>query len=89
MKRSIPEQDPLHPAFQQFTRALRQRIIELRHQHGLTQEDMQQFGLSLRQYQRIESGETENITLANLYRIASAFNQPISDLLNLPVGDSE
>ncbi|MDM3872535.1 helix-turn-helix transcriptional regulator [Porticoccus sp. W117] len=81
MKRTINEQEPLHSEFQAFSSSLRQRIIELRHQRGLTQEDMQQFGLSLRQYQRIESGETENITLANLYRIASGFGLSVSELL--------
>ena len=83
MKRPIAEQDPLHPQFQDFSKALRQRIAELRYQRGLTQEDMQQYGLSLRQYQRIESGETENITLANLYRIAAAFGLPLSKLLDV------
>ncbi|MCV6604413.1 MAG: helix-turn-helix transcriptional regulator [Porticoccaceae bacterium] len=83
MKRPIAEQDPLHPQFREFSKALRQRIAQLRYQRGLTQEDMQQYGLSLRQYQRIESGETENITLANLYRIATAFGLSVADLLNI------
>jgi len=44
---------------------------------------MQQFELSFRQYQRIEKGETKNITLANLYKIAKAFKISPSELLDL------
>tara|TARA_R110000822_G_scaffold59736_31_gene149178 strand:+ start:4190 stop:4441 length:252 start_codon:yes stop_codon:yes gene_type:complete len=83
MKRSIDPGNPLHNEFQQLSQLLRKRIVSLRHQNGFTQEDMQAFGLSLRQYQRIESGETENITLANLYRIAQGFNMSVSELLAL------
>ncbi len=83
MKRSIEPDTPLYSEFQQFSKQLRQRIAYLRHQKGFTQEDMQTLGLSLRQYQRIESGETENITLANLYRIARAFDLSVSELLAL------
>ena len=68
--------------FHLFSKQLRQRIVAARRECGLTQEDMMQFGLSLRQYQRIESGETENITLVNLYRIAHAFKVPLSQLLS-------
>lgn len=67
--------------FHLFSKQLRQRIVATRRECGLTQEDMMQFGLSLRQYQRIESGETENITLLNLYRIAHAFGISLSQLL--------
>ena len=83
MKRSIEPGTSLYSDFQKFSQQLRKRILSLRHQKGFTQEDMQALGLSLRQYQRIESGETENITLANLYRIARAFDLSVSELLAL------
>lgn len=83
MKRSIEPGTPLYSDFQKFSQQLRERVVSLRHQKGFTQEDMQTLGLSLRQYQRIESGETENITLANLYRIAHAFDISVSELLAL------
>ncbi len=67
-------------AFHRDSAKLRRRITQLRIECGYTQEDMQQFELSLRQYQRIESGETKNITFANLYKIAKAFKIRFSDL---------
>ncbi len=81
--RGINEQSVHYNAFNRFSAKLRRRIIHLRSERNLTQEDMQQFELSLRQYQRIEKGETKNITLANLYKIAKAFKVPISELLDL------
>lgn len=83
MKRSLNPDNPLYSEFQLFSQQLRERIVSLRYQKGLTQEDMQAYGLSLRQYQRIESGETANITLINLYRIAHSFDMSINELLNL------
>jgi len=41
---------------------------------------MQTFELSLRQYQRIEQGETTNITLSNLYKIAKALDVKFHEL---------
>ncbi|WIO74001.1 helix-turn-helix transcriptional regulator [Porticoccaceae bacterium LTM1] len=83
MKRSIPPENSLYPEFQRYSQQLRERITMLRKERGLTQEDMQSFGLSLRQYQRIESGETENITLANLYRLAIAFELTPAELMDV------
>ena len=81
--RGISEHSVHYNAFNRYSAKLRRRIIQLRSERNLTQEDMQQFELSLRQYQRIEKGETKNITLANLYKIAKAFNVSLSDLLDL------
>ena len=38
-------------------------------------------GISVRQYQRIESGDTQNVSLATLFRIAKALDISLSDLL--------
>lgn len=83
MKKPILPENSLYPEFQRYSQQLRERIVTLRKKRGLTQEDMQSFGLSLRQYQRIESGETENITLANLYRLAVAFELTPAELLEI------
>lgn len=69
--------------FQRFTLKLRKRVQTLRLERGLTQEDMLSVGISLRQYQRIESGETENVTLASLYLIAKALKLSLAELLDL------
>lgn len=82
MKRSIEADSPLYGDFQLVSQKLRQRIVALRYERGLTQEDMQLHGMSLRQYQRIESGETENITLVNLYRIALVLGVSLPELLS-------
>ncbi len=79
--RGINRSSLYYVEFERFARKLRQRIQELRQQKELTQEGMQDFELNLRQFQRIESGETKNITLANLFRIAKAFDVRISELL--------
>lgn len=79
----IEADSPYGKEFKRFTKKLRERILALRRECGLTQEDMQGYGLSLRQYQRIESGETSNVTLGNLYKIAKAFGMSVSELLDL------
>jgi len=81
--RGIDESSVYFEAFDRFSAKLRSRIIKLRAERNLTQEDMQQFELSLRQYQRIEKGETKNITLANLYKISKALKVPLSKLLDV------
>ena len=81
--RGINEDSAYFNAFNRFSAKLRSRIIKLRQERNLTQEDMQQFELSLRQYQRIEKGETKNITLANLFKIAKAFRVSPSELLDV------
>jgi len=78
--RGIDEDSRYSVEFTKFTNQLRLRIIELRKRKGLTQEDMQTFELSLRQYQRIEQGETKNITLSNLFKIAKALDVKFHEL---------
>ena len=78
--RGIDEDSRYSAEFTRFTNQLRLRIIELRKRKGLTQEDMQAFELSLRQYQRIEQGETTNITLSNLFKIANALDVKFHEL---------
>ncbi|MCH6256092.1 helix-turn-helix domain-containing protein [Puniceicoccaceae bacterium K14] len=81
--RGINEDSAYYNSFNRFSAKLRSRIITLRGERDLTQEDMQQFELSLRQYQRIEKGETTNITLANLYKISKALKVTPAELLDI------
>ncbi len=81
--RGIDESSDYFGEFEELTARLRSRIIELRKKKGLTQEDMEKYELSLRQYQRIEQGETTNITLSNLFKIAKAFDISVHDLLSI------
>ena len=81
--RGIGSDSAYHKEFQRFTKKLRKRIYELRKESGYTQEDMEKFELSYRQFKRIESGETSNMTLANLFKIAKAFKLKPHELLDL------
>lgn len=52
-----------------------ERMRELRHRHGLTQEEAAELvGVSLRFYQMIESGRKKQIWLETIERLAAAFN---------------
>jgi DNA-binding Xre family transcriptional regulator len=81
--RGIGKDSQYGESFEQFCSKLRSKINKLRTERGLTQEDMQEFELSLRQFQRIEKGETRNITLSNLYKLSRAFEISVSDLLDV------
>ena len=79
---TMDQPQPYQDEFQVFSLTMRQRIIEQRKARGLTQEEMQAAGLSLRQYQRIESGETENVTIGSLFRICRVLDMELVELLS-------
>lgn len=81
--RGIGKGSPYAKEFKRFNEKLRRKICLLRQEKGLTQEQMQDFELSLRQFQRIEAGQTVNITLSNLFKIAKAFGLTVSELLDV------
>ena len=54
-----------------------------REEHGYTQEDMTEFGLSLRQYQRMEHDATAIVSLWQVYKIAKAYGLSIHELLDI------
>ena len=83
--RGIDTNSSYYEEFQAFTEKLQAKISELRRENGLTQEDMERFELSLRQYQRIENGDTVNVTLSNLFKIAKAFKLDINQLLDIDI----
>jgi transcriptional regulator with XRE-family HTH domain len=55
------------------------RLRHLRKARKLRQLDMEDFGLSYKYYQRLESGHV-NPTLLTLYKLASAFEVSVYDL---------
>lgn len=59
---------------------LAKNIKKLRAKNELVQEDMRDFGLNYRYYQKIEASDA-NVTLDTLVRLANAFKVKISDLL--------
>jgi len=68
--------------FLEFQRKLSERITELRKTHGYSQEDMTEFELSLRQYQRMEQDSSSIVSLWQLYKLAKAFGMEIEELLS-------
>jgi len=59
------------------------KILSLREEHGYTQEDMTDFELSLRQYQRMEQDATTIVSLWQIYKIANAYGLTIHELLDV------
>ncbi len=80
-RRGIDRNSSYFEEFERLTKKLKLRIYQLRQEKGLTQEQMQNYELNLRQFQRIESGETKNITLSNLFKIAKAFHVNLSEII--------
>jgi transcriptional regulator with XRE-family HTH domain len=81
MQRPDPE-SAYFEEFQQFQRKLSARIKELRLAHGYKQEDMLEFELSLRQYQRMEQDPQSIVSLWQLYKLAKAFDIEVNDLVD-------
>jgi ribosome-binding protein aMBF1 (putative translation factor) len=81
-RRGISKESTYFREFEKFAERVRQRIISLRSEKGLTQEGMQEYELNLRQVQRIESGETKNLTLSYIFRLAKAFGIKPSELID-------
>lgn len=67
--------------FSKLQTRLCNRVAELRAEKGYSQEDMTEFELSLRQYQRMEQDPTAIVSLWQVYKIAKAFDVEIEDLL--------
>lgn len=82
-RRGISEESSYFHEFHRFSRKVRERICKLRLEKGLTQEQMEDYELNLRQFQRIESGDTCNVTLSYLFRIAMALGVKPSELIDV------
>jgi len=80
MQRPDP-QSVYYKDFLKLQNRLCEKIKSLREENHFTQDDMTEFELSLRQYQRMEQDPTSIVSLWQLYKIAKAFNLSIDDLL--------
>lgn len=69
--------------FMQLQNKLRVKIIRLRKSRDLVQEDMADYELSVRQYQRMEQDPTAIVSLWQVFKIAKAHNLDIHELLDL------
>jgi predicted sulfurtransferase len=69
--------------FMQLQKKLRDKIIRLRKSRDLVQEDMADYELSVRQYQRMEQDPTAIVSLWQVFKIAKAHNLDIHELLDL------
>jgi predicted sulfurtransferase len=68
--------------FLQFQEKLQKHIVSLRNKRDLVQEDMAEYELSVRQYQRMEQDPTAIVSLWQLFKIAKAHNLEIDELLH-------
>ena len=82
MQRPNPDSVYYHE-FMQLQRKLRARIVALRKSRNLVQEDMADYELSVRQYQRMEQGPTAIVSLWQIFKLAKAHNLDIHQLLDL------
>jgi len=69
--------------FIQLQEKLRERILSLRKNRNLVQEDMADYELSIRQYQRMEQDPTAIVSLWQVFKLAKAHNLEVHELLDL------
>ncbi|MDA8786135.1 helix-turn-helix domain-containing protein [Porticoccaceae bacterium] len=69
--------------FIQLQKKLRDRILLLRKSRDMVQEDMADYELSVRQYQRMEQDPTAIVSLWQLFKLAKAHDLDIHELLDL------
>lgn len=80
MQRPTPESSYFEE-FTFFQGQLCKKIKRLRKECGYTQEDMADFELSLRQYQRMEQDPTSIASMFQVYKLAKAFGISVDELL--------
>ncbi|MDA7853228.1 helix-turn-helix domain-containing protein [Porticoccaceae bacterium] len=68
--------------FLQLQEKLQKRIVTLRNNRNLVQEDMADYELSLRQYQRMEQDPQTIVSLWQLFKIAKAYDLDVDELLH-------
>ena len=69
--------------FLQLQEKLQKRIVSLRKNGHLVQEDMADYELSIRQYQRMEQDPTAIVSLWQVFKLAKAHNLEVHELLDL------
>lgn len=79
-----PNPDSIHyDEFIQLQKKLRDKIVSLRKSRDLVQEDMAEYELSVRQYQRMEQDPTAIVSLWQVFKLAKAHDLDIHELLDL------
>ena len=68
--------------FLQLQEKLQKRIVTLRNNRNLVQEDMADYELSLRQYQRMEQDPQTIVSLWQLFKIAKVYDLDVDELLH-------
>ena len=82
MQRPDPDSVYYHE-FIELQQKLRDKIVKLRKSRQLVQEDMANYELSVRQYQRMEQDPTAISSLWQLFKIAKAHNLDVNQLLEI------
>ena len=82
MQRPNPD-SVYYDEFIQLQEKLRDKLFALRKARNMVQEDMADYELSVRQYQRMEQDPTAIVSLWQLFKLAKAHNLDIHELLDL------
>jgi transcriptional regulator with XRE-family HTH domain len=69
--------------FIQLQQKLRDRILALRKDRNMVQEDIADYELSVRQYQRMEQDPTAIVSLWQIFKLAKAHDLDVHELLDL------
>lgn len=64
----------------EFQRRFAKRVRDLREQHELRQEDLENYGLSWKTVQKLEYGETDP-KMSTLLKLSKAFDMPLHELI--------
>ena len=79
-----PDPDSIYyDEFIELQQKLRDKIVKLRKSRQLVQEDMANYELSVRQYQRMEQDPTAISSLWQLFKFAKAHNLDVNQLLEI------
>lgn len=82
MQRPNPDSIYYHE-YVQLQEKLCAKLIALRKDRNLVQEDMANYELSVRQYQRMEQEPSSIVSLWQLFKLAKAHNLDMCELLDL------
>ena len=82
MQRPDPDSVYYHE-FIELQKKLRDKIVKLRKSRQFVQEDIANYELSVRQYQRMEQDPTAISSLWQLFKIAKAHNLDVNQLLEI------
>ena len=82
MQRPNPD-SVYYDEFIQLQEKLRDKLLSLRKARNMVQEDMADYELSVRQYQRMEQDPTAIVSLWQLFKLAKAHNLDVHELLDL------